>query len=410
MSALKFVSHPSLNPVLAAFAVAALAISSGRAETSPLSIHPEGFGLEVSSYTARERGMGEAGMASITKQGPSLVNPSRTAWNEKTSFAATFESDVDYLQDSQTSNRTSTFVLPMLAMNFQTRLPLNIGVFYRQLFHRNFSFTPLDPANPAAVQSFIAQGGLYEVGGVLAYSPLPQLSLSLGYHFILGRERTIESSKFDGQPDSVQLFNGTNLEGDTLSTRSTGGYPSASVTFRQKTFSLAASGALGATLDRTLQRTVTNMGSQEQTEDQRDLPWKASLGGSYKIRSNQTVVADLAWESWDDKTSPLLNPAFHLGSGYEYQGSGGAYEPYYRKVAYRGGLGFERLYLEETNLYFLTAGAGLPLGRRGNLLDIALKYGHRGTLENNLWSEDFIKLSVTLTGVGVWGQPVRKRR
>ena len=86
------------------------------------------------------------------------------------------------------------------------------------------------------------------------------------------------------------------------------------------------------------------------------------------------------------------------------------YEPYFRKVAYRGGAGFERLYLDETNLYFATLGAGLPLGRRGNLLDVALKYGHRVRLENSLWSEDFLKLSVTLTGVSVWGQPVRKRR
>lgn len=409
MSALKSVPQSFSNRVLAAAAVGALAFSSGQAETSPLSVHPEGYGLEVSSYTTRERAMGEAGMAAVNRLGPSLVNPSRTAWNEKTSFAATFESDVDYLQDPKTSNRTSTFVLPMIAMNFQTRLPLNIGLFYRQLYHRNYSFTPLDPANPSAVQSVDVEGGLYEVGGTLAYSPLPMLSLALGYHYILGRERSINPAKFDGVPDSVNQFNGVNVA-DTLSTRSTGGYPSASVTFRQKKYSLAASGALGATLDRTLQRTVTGLGSAQQSKDQRDLPWTAALGGSFKLRPNQSIVADFAWESWDNSSSTLLNPAFHAGTGYEFQGSGGAYEPYYRKVALRGGLGFERLYLEQTDLYFLTTGAGLPLGRRGNLLDVAIKYGHRGSLENNLWAEDFIKLSVTLTGVGVWGQPVRKRR
>jgi hypothetical protein len=79
-------------------------------------------------------------------------------------------------------------------------------------------------------------------------------------------------------------------------------------------------------------------------------------------------------------------------------------------MAVRGGLGFERLYLDETDQYFVTLGTGLPLGRRGNMVDIALKYGHRGDLENNLWTEDFFKISATLTGVSVWGQPVRKRR
>jgi hypothetical protein len=400
----------SLSHTLAAAAVGALSFSIASAETSPLSVHSEGYGIEVSPYNARERAMGEAGMASVNRSGPSIPNPSRTAFNEKTSFAATFESDVDFLSDSKTSNRTTSFLLPAIALNFQTRWPMNIGLLYRQLYNRSFSFTPIDPANPAAVESFRVEGGLYEVGATLAYAPMPIFSIALGYHYILGRERTIESVKFDGDPDSTKPYNGVNLQGDTLSTSSDGGYPSASLTFRQKTYSLAASGSLGTTLDRTFSRTVTGLGSSEKFTDERDLPWTAAVGGSLKLRSNQTVVADFSWESWDNSTSALLNPAFHVGGGYEYQGSGGPYEPYNRKVTYRGGLGFERLYLQESDLYFLTVGAGLPLGRRGNLLDIAIKYGHRGTVENNLWSEDFIKLSVTMTGVGVWGQPVRKRR
>jgi hypothetical protein len=381
-----------------------------QAETSPVSALREGYGLEVSSYSARERAMGEAGMASINKSGPSFANPSRTAWNEKTSFSATFDGDVDYLQDAETSNRTSTFLLPAVGMNFQTRWPMNIGLFYRQRFHRNYSFTPFNSQNAPAIEAFNAEGGLYEVGGSLAYAPMTILSLSLGYHYILGRERTIESATVNSSGADTNLINGINLDGDTLATRSNGGYPSASLTFRQKTFSLAASASLGATLERTLSRSVTALGSEQKSTDERELPWSALVGGAFKIRPNQTVVADFAWEAWEENAGNPLNPAFHFGTGYEYQGSGGAYDRYFRKVTYRTGLGFERLYLDQMDLYFLSAGAGLPLGRRGNLLDVALKYGHRGSVETNLWSEDFIKLSVTLTGVGVWGQPVRKRR
>ena len=139
-------------------------------ETSVLSSLEEGYGLEVSGYSTRERGMGEAGMASVNRLGPSLPNPSRTAWNEKTSFSATFDSDVDYLQDDVTSNRTASFLLPSIAMNFQTRLPLNFGLNYRQRFHRNYSYSPFIPQDPSAIQSFNAEGGLYEVGGTIAYA------------------------------------------------------------------------------------------------------------------------------------------------------------------------------------------------------------------------------------------------
>src|SRR4051812_9867538 len=85
-----------------------------RAETSPLSIQPSGLGIEVSPYSSRERAMGEAGMASITKQGLSIPNPSRTAFHDKTSFTASFDSDVDWLNDGTTSNRTASFLLPSL--------------------------------------------------------------------------------------------------------------------------------------------------------------------------------------------------------------------------------------------------------------------------------------------------------
>jgi hypothetical protein len=390
-------------------ALSLLAMRTASADTSPLSIHPEGYGLEVSGYNARERGMGEAGLASINRQGPALNNPSRTAFNDKTSFSATFDSDLDWLHDNQTSNRSTSFIIPDIALNFQTRWPLNVGLFYRQRYHRNFSYTPEVPLDPTAIQSFTTEGGMYELGSTLAYAPMPSLAFALGYNFLIGRERTIESATFSQNANNGERTIAEDLKGDTLSTRSTGGYPTASATFRQKKYALALSGALGATLDRTLQRSVTNLVSNAKSTDERDLPWSVMVGAAYKPVQNQSLAADFAWEAWDD-TSSLVNPAFKLGAGYEFQGSGGPYEPYYRKIAYRGGAGFERLYLAETDLYYLTLGTGLPLGRRGNLLDVALKYGHRGSLENNLWSEDFLKLSVTLTGVSVWGQPVRKRR
>ena len=391
------------------FSFAGLLVATPRAETSPLSIHSEGYGIGVSGYNARERAMGEAGMASVNRQGASIPNPSRTAFNDKTSFSATFDTDVDWLRDNSTSNRTTSFVIPDIALNFQARYPVNLGLYYRQRFHRNFSFTPLVASSPDVLQTFRTEGGIYELASTLAYAPKPYLALALGYHFLLGRDRTINGAGFTQNSNDIDLANGQDLKGDTVSIRSSGAYPSASATFRQKSFAIGVMGTLGATLERTKTRTITGMLSSEESKDERELPWTVQLGGSYKPRPNQALAADFVLESWEETDAPILNQAFRFGAGYEYQGSGGPYESYYRKIAYRGGLGFERLYLDETDMYYMTFGGGLPLGRRGNVLDFAIKYGHRGSLENNLWTEDFVKLSVTLTGVSVWGQPVRKR-
>lgn len=398
-----------LYPAALAAGVFLAANLPGRAETSPLSFHEEGFGIALSPHGGRERAMGEAGMASITKQGLSIANPSRTAWHDKTSFTVTADGDVDYLRDDVTSNRSATFLIPAIGLNFSLRKFGHLAFYYRQAYHRNYSFTPLSPLSPDAVQSFSAEGGLYEASVTYALAPIPSLAVGLGYHYHLGRERLIEPARFSGDTANEDTFNGEDME-DTLSTRSQGGHPSLSATFRRPNFSIALNGVLGSTLDLNGRRSITRLISNQKWEGEKDLPWSLAGGLAVKAGSNQTMVADFAWEAWESDTSGILNPGFRAGVGYEYQGRAGMYEPYLRKLAYRGGLGFERLYLEETDLYFLTLGSGMPLGRRGSLLDFAIKYGHRGSLKNNLWSEDFIKLSISLTGVGNWGQPVRKRK
>ncbi len=381
-----------------------------RAESSPLSIHAAGFGIEQTSNASREKAMGEAGMASITKQGPSIANPSKTAFHEKTSFTATADGDIDYLQDDETSNRTATFLIPNISLNFSMRKYGHLAFYYRQRFHRNFSFTPMDPLRDDAVQTFSAEGGLYEAAVTYALAPIPSLAVGVGLHYFMSRERWIEKAEFTGDPESGDLFNGENMDGDTVSGRSQGWLPSLSLTYRRSKYSLALTGSLGATLEQEITRSITNLVSDQETQADKELPWTLSAGAAYKPTQNQTWVADFYWEAWEEEASGLLNPSLRAGLGYEFMGRGGPYEPYLRKLAYRGGLGYERMYLEETNLYFLTLGSGLPLGRRGSWLDLAIKYGHRSAAKNNLWSEDYVKLSVSLTGVGNWGQPVRKRR
>lgn len=394
----------------AALALLLACAGAPRAEYSPLSIHQEGFGIGVSPHGVREKGMGEAGMASIVGQGLSIANPSRAAYHDKTSFAAIVDGDVDWLRDDLTSNRFATFLIPAVGLDFNLRKYGHLGFFYRQRFHRNFSFTPLSPARADAVQTFSSEGGLYEAAAFYAIAPVPSFAVALGYHYFMGRERLIESASFTGDPGSGDLYEGRDLTGDTVFTRSQGGRPSLSVTFRRPTFSLALMGTMGVTLDQRISRSVTQLLSDRNRKTGQELPWSVSAGAAYKAGPRQTWVADFTWEGWEEDGSGLLNPAYSLGLGYEFQGRGGPYEPYLRKLAYRGGLGMERLYLEETDLYFLTAGLGMPLGRRGSLLDFAIKYGHRGSAKNNLWSEDYVKLSISLTGVGNWGQPVRKRR
>src|SRR5690606_25582034 len=53
----------------------ALLAGAAFAEFSPLSIHPEGFGMPIAGMGSRERALGEAGAASATAGGFHAANP-----------------------------------------------------------------------------------------------------------------------------------------------------------------------------------------------------------------------------------------------------------------------------------------------------------------------------------------------
>jgi hypothetical protein len=39
-----------------------------------------------------------------------------------------------------------------------------------------------------------------------------------------------------------------------------------------------------------------------------------------------------------------------------------------------------------------------------------LKYGHRSFSGDTFFAEDYVKISASVVGVAIWGQPARKRR
>src|SRR5690606_35436893 len=88
--------------------IVCMAVGVVRAEFSPLSVHPEGFGMPVAQMGARERAMGEGGLAAVSRGGFFLPNVSRSAFHDKTVFVASLENDVDWLRDDASSSRMTT--------------------------------------------------------------------------------------------------------------------------------------------------------------------------------------------------------------------------------------------------------------------------------------------------------------
>jgi hypothetical protein len=395
--------RPSYRRILA-LALVILPPTSALAEFSPLSIHPEGFGMPVAPMGARERAMGEAGMASAPAGGFFLSNPARSAFHDKTVFTATLENDVDWLRDDNSSARMSSGAFPGLATLVKTKNFGTFGAYYQQTYLRNFE-TRLQRSGDTSASGYVAEGGLYTLGASWGIAVRPWLSVGIAQNLVLGRDRYIRPVNFgDEAPPEAE-----DLADTTLETSAVGAYPTLSVMFRlPRNLDLALGYSHSADLDVSRSRTTNSQGSDGLADTTMKLPQTFSVGAAWRPDRRQTAVFDFVYENWDD--TGLLNPAWSAGAGYEFRASQNPFDGLLKRTAWRAGAGYKMLYLREVPEVYATAGFGMPLGPRGHQLDFSLKYGHRRYDGNTFFSEDYLKVSASVVGVSVWGQPARKRR
>jgi hypothetical protein len=385
--------------------VFALCLAAGlaHAEFSPLSSEKDGQGMPIAPMEARERGMGEAGMAALSSKGFFLPNISRSAYFDRTSFTATLESDMDWLRDNSFSSHNLTTAVPTLGTFIKTSRAGTFGLYYQQTYLRNFGVAR-DTEN--VEQGYDAEGGLYQLGLSWAYSPIPLFALGVAGNFVLGYDRFIENALYT---NSDSTLNAENLQ-DTLEMTRWGFSPTFSATLHQRRFDVAISFTPEVHFNTRRQNRITGLTVDSIPDTSRALPMALAAGVGWRISSRQTAIADVYFEDWKGGTGGILNPSFKIAVGYEFRGLDNPFEEYHKRLTYRGGLGYDLLYMRKIPEIYGTLGLGFPLGPRGHVLDVSLKYGHRSFSGNTFFAEDYVKISASVVGVAIWGQPARKRR
>ena len=385
-------------------ATVVLTAGAARAEFSPLSSDADGFGMPVAQMGARERGMGEGGLAAVAAKGFFPNNASRSAFYEKTAFIATLEGDADLLRDDGHSSRIGSGAFPTLATLVKTKRFGTFGAYYQQRNQRRFeAYQPQNGVFPE--QRYLAQGGLFMLGVSYAYSPLNWLAFGISENYVIGRDRYIQSADFTGiAPPEAEP-----LEGDTLEITQEGSYPTVSATLRTHLFDFALSYTHSADLETHRERHTSTVLSDSLADGAaQSLPRIYAVGAAWKPDRRQTAALDLSYEDWEG--GGAINPAWQASLGYEFRGSESPFDNLFERTAWRAGAGYKVLYLNEVPEVYATLGAGMPLGPRGHVLDFSVKYGHRSYDGITFFSEDYVKLSASIVGVSVWGQPARKRR
>ncbi len=140
------------------------------------------------------------------------------------------------------------------------------------------------------------------------------------------------------------------------------------------------------------------------------LPQYISGGITYKDGEKWLLIADYSMQNWSDYTllgeSDGLSNSVRLSGGMQYTPEYNSVTKYYKRMQYRLGVAYattplklNNTQLEEMNLSF---GFGIPVKKSRTKYDVSFTLGQRGTTDNSLIKEEFIRVGLSVTYDGLW--------
>ncbi|MBK3517193.1 hypothetical protein [Carboxylicivirga marina] len=173
--------------------------------------------------------------------------------------------------------------------------------------------------------------------------------------------------------------------------------------------------------------TIINADTLSFNEDKFDgnaleLPAKYGFGVAYNIDDLLTITADYSIAKWSESKFPSLSTstndpnAFTIGDeqtvafGVEYIPNYRSANFYPSRIKYRLGTSYKQEYLitpasaggDHLKDFGITFGMGLPLKRSKTSFNLALEWGQRGSTDNSLIKENYMRFTMNLTLHEYW--------
>ena len=142
------------------------------------------------------------------------------------------------------------------------------------------------------------------------------------------------------------------------------------------------------------------------------LPQYISAGITYREGKKLLLVADYSLQSWAEyrlfDESDNLNNSMRISGGIQYTPEYNSVTKYYKRMQYRLGgaysntptpLSLNDAQLKEMSVSF---GFGIPVRKSRTKYDVSLTLGQRGTTDNNLIKEQFVRVGLSVSYDGIW--------
>jgi len=140
------------------------------------------------------------------------------------------------------------------------------------------------------------------------------------------------------------------------------------------------------------------------------IPQHIKLGISYLKNKKWLYIADYSMQNWEnynmfDEEDNLANSEI-ISAGLQYTPDQSSLTSYFKKIDYRIGVTYGNIPLKflDTQLeeYSLSFGFGIPVNKSRTKYDFSCTIGQRGTNNNNLIKEQFIRLGLSVSYDGIW--------
>jgi hypothetical protein len=135
------------------------------------------------------------------------------------------------------------------------------------------------------------------------------------------------------------------------------------------------------------------------------LPLSLGFGFSLLKGSRWLFCADYSLQQWSDfsflGTADSLNDSWKVSAGIQFTPNDRAIKSYWKLMQYRVGFHYEKGFLNlnnnDINEMGVSLGFGLPIRKAGTFLHFTFEAGNRGTTDNNLILERYLKFTLGLT-------------
>jgi hypothetical protein len=140
------------------------------------------------------------------------------------------------------------------------------------------------------------------------------------------------------------------------------------------------------------------------------LPNYISTGLMYSDGEKWLLIADYSMQNWADYTlfgeSDDLSNSMRLSGGLQYTPEFNSVTKYYKRMQYRLGAAYSNtpLTLNDTQLKEMSVsfGFGIPVKKSRTKYDVSFTLGQRGTTDNSLIKEQFVKFGLSVSYDGIW--------